>query len=169
MSPSTPLDADKLLARNPLPPPPLSAIVVYIVGSSNVPLESSLSFSGLHGAHCHVDASSSLLVDVNTTCMNSNITSNKYFFQQCRPVAYDVSWLLHALLLGVWSHSGAVWRRRPPWFIGFDCILPSFLSRTQTTSPPNQSLTKNQPPIQPKISTNNTRAFRAPRVPNWSP
>jgi hypothetical protein len=47
-----------------------------------VPLELVISSSGLHGAHCRVAASSSSLVnvDVNATCINSNITSNKYSF-----------------------------------------------------------------------------------------
>ncbi len=81
VSPSTPPDADKLLVRNPLPPsPPPPALVKYIVGSNNVPLELVISSSGLHGAHRRVAASSSSLVNVDATCINSNITSNKYFF-----------------------------------------------------------------------------------------
>jgi hypothetical protein len=44
----------------------------------------------------------------------------------------------------------------------FDRILPSFLSRTQTTSLPNPSPTINQPPNQ-IISANNTRGIRVPR------
>jgi len=76
VAPSTPSVADKLLLRNPLPP----ALVEYIVGSDNVPSESAISSSGLHGAHRRVAVSSSSLVDVDPTCIISNITSNKYFF-----------------------------------------------------------------------------------------
>ena len=64
----------------PSPPPPPPALVEYIVGSNNVPSELAISSSGLHGAHCRVAASLSSLVDVNPTCIISNITSNKYFF-----------------------------------------------------------------------------------------
>ncbi len=75
--PSTPSIADKLLVSNPPPPPPPPPpnLVEYIVGSDNVPLESAIPSSGLHGAHRHVAASLSLLFDVDTTCINSHITS----------------------------------------------------------------------------------------------
>ncbi len=44
-----------------------------------MPLESAISSRGLHGAHRRIAASLSSLVEVNTTCINSNITSNIFF------------------------------------------------------------------------------------------
>jgi hypothetical protein len=61
-------------------PPPLPALVENIVVSGTHALESAISSSGLHGAHHHVTASSLLHVVVDGTCINSHITSNKYFF-----------------------------------------------------------------------------------------
>ncbi len=43
-------------------------------------LESAILSSGLQGAHHRVAASSSLFVVIDATCINSHITSNKYFF-----------------------------------------------------------------------------------------
>jgi hypothetical protein len=64
----------------PAPSPPPSALVDDIVGSGNLPLPPAISSSGLQGAHHHVTASSLLHVVIDTTCINSHITSNKYFF-----------------------------------------------------------------------------------------
>jgi hypothetical protein len=61
----------------PLPPPP--ALVKYIVGSDNAPLQSAILFSGLHGTHPCIAASSPSLVNVDVMCINSNITSNNFF------------------------------------------------------------------------------------------
>ena len=55
----------------PLPSPPPAALVEYIVGSIPAASELAISSSGLHGAHRRVAASSSLLVDVDATFINS--------------------------------------------------------------------------------------------------
>ena len=69
-------------SATPSPPPPLPppALVKYIVGSNHLPLELVISFGGLHGAHRCIAASLSSLVNVDATCINSNITSHKYVF-----------------------------------------------------------------------------------------
>ncbi len=72
------------LSTTPSPPP--SALVDDIVGIGNVPLPPAISSSRLHGAHHHVTALSSLHVVIDTTCINSHITSNNYFFSSSNDV-----------------------------------------------------------------------------------
>ena len=60
-----------------------------------MPSELAISSSGLHGAHHRVAALSSLLVDVDPTCINSNITSNKYIFS-----SFNIVDPLHMMLTG---------------------------------------------------------------------
>ncbi len=68
------------------PPPPPPALVDNIVVSGTHALESAISSSRLHGAHHHVTASSLLHVIIDTMCINSRITSNKYFFSSFNDV-----------------------------------------------------------------------------------
>ena len=77
-NPCGPIDTLGRGQITPLQSPP--ALVEYIVGSGNVPSESAISSSGLHGAHRRVAASSLSLINVDPTCIISNITSNKDFF-----------------------------------------------------------------------------------------
>ncbi len=58
-----------------------SALVKYIVGSAPAASELAISSSRLHGAYRRVAASSLLLVNIEATCINSHITSNKYFWE----------------------------------------------------------------------------------------
>jgi hypothetical protein len=68
----------------PLPPPP--ALIDNIAMSGTHALESAILSSGLQGAHHRVTALSSSLVVVDAMCINSHITSNKYFFSSFNDV-----------------------------------------------------------------------------------
>ena len=111
----------------PPPPPPAPALVDNIAVSGTHALESAISSSGLHGAHHHVTASLSLHVVVDATCINSHITSNKYFFSSFNNVDQSHMMLVDCCVLCCRGCGpiAAVWRRRTPWSIEFDHILPS--------------------------------------------
>ena len=81
MVPMSTLGCGQITCPQPPPPlPPQPALVNNIAVSGTHVLESAILFSGLQGAHHCVAALSLLLVVVNATCINSHITSNKYFF-----------------------------------------------------------------------------------------
>jgi hypothetical protein len=137
VAPSLPSVAEKLLLHNPLPPPPTPVPPAeYIVGSDNVPSESAISSSGLHGAHRRVAASSSSLVDVNLTCIISNITSNKYFFSSFNDVDPSHVMLVDCCVLccQVWAHSGRMMAAAAIDHRSSITFYLAFLSRTHTTT-----------------------------------
>jgi hypothetical protein len=141
----------------PPPSPPSPALVNNILVSGTHALESAISSSGLHSAHHHVTASSLLHVILNAMCINSHITSNKYFFSSFNDVDPSHMMLVDCCVLCCrgCGPTAAVWSRRPPWSIKFDRILPSFFYLgTHVTTPPTPSPTRNQSPIRPNISAN---------------
>ncbi len=112
-----------------LPPgaPPLPSLDVNTHAGVHSALATSNSSGGLNGAHRSIVVLS-LHHRCWGTCNNSHINSNKhifFYFYQCRPIAYYVSWLLYVLLPGVWPRNGRMTTAATVVDF-FNCILPKF-------------------------------------------
>jgi hypothetical protein len=108
VSPTPPSVADKLLLRNPPPPPPRQPLSNISLGAVTC---------RRNRQYCPVGCMASIaallhrrrrsLTSTRRALLVILLAINIFFsFSRCRPVAYDVSWLLRALLPGVWAHSG---------------------------------------------------------------
>ncbi len=128
--------------RAPLPP-----IEANTHAADAVPLPASNLSGGLNGAHLHIAALLSLHVVIDTMCIYSHITSNKYFFSSFNNVDPSHMMLIDCYVLCCQECGpiAAVWRWRPPWSINLIAFYLAFLSRYTRHSSANAK--SNQKPI----------------------